>query len=151
MKRFLTVVFIAAAAISTSAQFAAQEEVPAYNAAPPKKGEKLPPILSGDQLTGPNFSMPVQVNAYKAAAKVPATLHQLPCYCHCDRNHGHNSLHSCFESDHGAHCGVCMAEAFFAAEQAKKGRTAKQIREAVIRGDYKSMDLQKYNVASKAN
>lgn len=149
MKRFLSLLFIAAAAISTSAQFAQPNEVPAYNAAPPKKGQKLPAIMSGAQLTGPSFSQPVQVNAYKAAAKIPATLHQLPCYCYCDRGHGHNSLHSCFENDHGAHCGVCMAEALFAADEVKKGKTTKQIRAEIIRGDYKAIDLQKYN--TKAN
>src|SRR5271163_3481040 len=31
------------------------DEVPAYNSQPPAKGTKLPPLLSGNQLTGPNF------------------------------------------------------------------------------------------------
>lgn len=146
MKKALTVLFVAAAAISTSAQFGKQpNDVPAYNAAPPRKGQKLPPILSGAQLTGRNFAYPVQVNSYKAAARNAAVIHQLPCYCYCDRGHGHNSLHSCFEDEHGAQCGVCMAEAIYADEQVKKGKTAKQIREAIVRGEYKSIDLSKYN------
>jgi hypothetical protein len=149
MKRLASVLFIAVAAVSTSAQFTPANEVPAYNAAPPKKGQKLPAILSGTQLTGPSFSQPVQVASYKAAAKIPEVLHQLPCYCYCDRGHGHNSLHSCFEDTHGAHCTTCMAEALYAAEQVKKGKTAKQIRAEIIRGDFKSIDLSKYNV--KAN
>ena len=149
MKRTLSILFIALGTITGSAQFSAPNEVPAYNAAPPKKGEKLPPIMSGAQLTGPSFTQPVQVAAYKAAATHPAVLHQLPCYCYCDRGHGHNSLHSCFETEHGAHCGVCMAEALYADQQVKKGKTAKQIRAGIINGDYKNLDLQKYNV--KAN
>jgi hypothetical protein len=149
MKRILTLAIIGFGAITTSAQFTPPNEVPAYNAAPPKKGEKLPAIMSGAELTGTSFTQPVQVNSYKAAAKIPAVLHQLPCYCYCDRGHGHNSLHSCFESTHGAHCGVCMAEALFAEEQTKLGKTPKQIRAAIIRGDYKKVDLNKYN--TKAN
>ncbi len=146
MKRFASILFIAAAAISTSAQFAqpSANEVPAYNAAPPSKGQKLPAIMSGAQ-----FSAPVQKKAYQAAARNAAVLHQLPCYCYCDRNHGHNSLHSCFESEHGSNCGVCMAEALYADEQVKKGKTAKQIRAEIIKGAYKSLDLNKYNTAGK--
>ena len=149
MKRLFPIALIAIAAISSSAQFTPANEIPAYNAAPPKAGEKLPPIMSGAQLTGPSFTMPVQVAAYNAAAEVPRVLHQLPCYCYCDRNHGHNSLHSCFESTHGAMCGTCMAEALFAAQETKKGKTAKQIRTEIIHGDYKNIDLQKYNNKGK--
>lgn len=144
MKRFASILFIAAAAISTSAQFAQPNDVPAYNAAPPSKGQRLPAIMSGAQ-----FSQPVQQKAYKVAARNAAVLHQLPCYCYCDRNHGHNSLHSCFESEHGGNCGVCMAETFYADEQVKKGKTAKQIRAEIIKGAYKSLDLNKYNTAGK--
>ena len=79
MKRFASILFIAAAAISTSAQFAQPNEVPAYNAAPPSKGQKLPPIMSGPRVA--QFGQPVQVKAYKAAARNAAVLHQLPCYC----------------------------------------------------------------------
>jgi hypothetical protein len=146
MKRFASILFIAAAAISTSAQFAQPNEVPAYNAAPPSKGQKLPAIMSGPKLA--QFPQPVQAKSYQVAARNAAVLHQLPCYCYCDRNHGHNSLHSCFESEHGGNCGVCMAEAFYADEQVKKGKTAKQIRAEIIKGGYKSVDLAKYNAVA---
>ena len=146
MKRFASILFIAAAAISTSAQFAQPNEVPAYNAAPPSKGQKLPAIMSGPKLA--QFPQPVQAKSYKVAARNAAVLHQLPCYCYCDRHHGHNSLHSCFESEHGGNCGVCMAEAFYADEQVKKGKTAKQIRAEIIKGAYKSVDLAKYNTVA---
>jgi hypothetical protein len=119
-----------------------QNDVPAYNAAPPAKGRALPPILSGNQLTGPEFQHPSQAKAYQAAAKIPRVLHQLPCYCRCDRSVGHNSLHSCFESEHGAHCAVCMKEAFYAYKETKKGRTPRQIRNGIIRGDFENIDLQ---------
>lgn len=142
MKRALILLFIAAVSISTSAQFAHQAgDVPAYNAAPPSKTAKLAPILSGSQLSGPSFGHPAQVKAYKEAAKYAAVLHQLPCYCHCDRNHGHASLRTCFESEHGANCSTCMQEALYAGDQTRKGKTAKQIRTAIIRGDYQQVDL----------
>ncbi len=146
MKRILTLFFMALLSLVTSAQLAPPTgDVPAYNANPPAKGEHLPPILSGGELKGPNFQYPVQARAYKAAAKIPNLLHQLPCYCHCDRSAGHNSLHSCFESVHGANCSTCMKEAFFAQELALKGRTARQIRAAIIKGEFEKVDLQKLN------
>jgi hypothetical protein len=123
-------------------QTSAQSDVPAYNAAPPAKGHPLPPIMSGKQLTGPEFQHPAQVKAYQAAAKIPAVLHQLPCYCFCDRSLGHNSLHSCFESDHGAHCAVCMKEALYAYRETKRGKTVKQIRNGIIRGEFDQIDLE---------
>ncbi len=80
-----------------------QEEggVPAYNAGPPPKGTKLPPLLTKADLWGADAQNPYQTHAYELAAKIPNVLHQQPCYCYCDRM-GHNSLHSCFESTHGA-------------------------------------------------
>jgi bacterioferritin-associated ferredoxin len=69
----------------------------------------------------------------------------MPCYCYCDRNHGHKSLRSCFEGTHGANCGTCMQEALYSYRQSKRGWTVKQIRDGIERGDYKMIDLQ--NVA----
>jgi hypothetical protein len=55
---------------------------------------------------------------------------------------GHNSLHSCYESDHAAHCGACLKELYFSYAEHKKGKSAKQIRQAIIRGDWQKVDLQ---------
>jgi hypothetical protein len=141
MKRLSLLVLIALFAVISSAQLA-QEDVPAYHSKPPAKGEKLPPILSGKQLQSPTFQFPAQVKVYKEAAKISPVLYQLPCYCHCDRSAGHTSLHSCFESEHGAHCGICMREAVLAAQMTKQKKTPKQIRDAIIRGDYERVNLQ---------
>ena len=92
----------------------AQGDVPAHHTAPPAKGAKLPPILPAPERWGPSFKHPVQVRAYEVAEKIPNVIYQQPCYCHCDRSVGHTSLHSCFESTHGAHCDACMKEAFYA-------------------------------------
>jgi len=142
MRRFASIAFIGFLAVATQAQWRPDpNDVPAYNAAPPAKGQKLPPILSGASLMGPAFTIPAQGVAYRAAAKIPTILHQLPCYCYCDRGHGHNSLHSCFEDTHGAHCSTCMQEALLAEQMSRQGKTVKQIRAAVMNGDFQKIDL----------
>ena len=110
MKRLGLLAFTFLLALSTSAQWAnpEQKEVPAFNAAAPKSGTKLPPLLAGDQLKTPMFRYPFQARAYEAAARNSKLIYQLPCYCYCDRSQGHNSLHSCFEGTHGANCATCI-------------------------------------------
>jgi hypothetical protein len=141
MKRLLGCIALGLVTLAASAQWSnPATDIPAYNAKPPIK--PLKPILSGDQLKGEYFSHPYQVAAYKMAAKVPAELHQQPCYCRCDLALGHNSLHSCFESTHGATCSTCMKEAIYAYEQTQKGKTPAQIRAAIERGEWQSVDLE---------
>src|SRR5438445_367956 len=102
-----------------------------------KPGNMLEPsTLSGKETE--DFQYPVTKKAYAAAAKIPGVLHQLPCYCYCDRGHGHKSLRTCFESEHGANCSTCMKEALFAEQETKKGKTPAQIRAEIIHGDYKT-------------
>lgn len=144
MKRLSLLFAIALLAVTSSAQFM-DKEVPTYHANPPAKGETLPPIASSAQLDQMNLKYGFQRRAYEAAAKIPRVLYQLPCYCFCDRSAGHQSLHSCFEGEHGSHCSTCMQEAFYAYQMTKKGKTAKQIREGVMRGEYKSIDLSTLN------
>src|SRR5258708_2267253 len=142
MKHFLCVAAIVLAAAITHAQFAGQTPPPAFHSTAPAKGETLPPILTLAQLAQEGLTQPAQKESYKAAVKVSAALYQMPCYCYCDRGHGHTSLRSCFESVHGANCGVCLAEALYTYQMSKKGWTPKMIRAGIIRGDYKMMDLQ---------
>lgn len=117
------------------------QDVPAYHAGAPAKGQTLPPILSGNQLTGQFFREKWQIAVYKEAAQIPNVLYQLPCYCRCDRELGHTSLHSCFEGTHGAICATCAMEGAYAYKMTKAGRTPRQIREGIERGDYRSIDL----------
>jgi hypothetical protein len=116
-------------------------DIPAYHPQPPAKGESLPPILAGDQLTGPFFREKWQVEVYREAAQIPNVLYQLPCYCHCDRALGHTSLHSCFEGTHGAICSTCAAEGAYAYKMTKQGWTPKRIRAGIERKEYESIDL----------
>jgi hypothetical protein len=141
MKRILGLLALGLVTVAASAQWSNPAvEIPAYNAKSPSKA--LPPILSGAQLSGPYFSHPYQVTAYKMAAKIPAVLHQQPCYCRCDVAMGHNSLHSCFEGTHGAACSTCMREAVYSYQQTKKGKTPAQIRAGIERGDWQDVDLE---------
>lgn len=129
-------------AISTPWAISQQEgETPHYNSVPPAKGQTLPPILGKEQLWGENAQYPFQTHAYELAAKIPAVLHQQPCYCYCDRGMGHNSLHSCFEGTHGAQCSVCLKELYYSYSMYQKKKTAAQIRQGIIKGEWKQVDL----------
>ena len=141
--RGLTLFFLFLVTLSVSAQWASPQEagsVPAYNAAPPPKGAKLPAILAKSDLWGADAQNPYQTHAYELAAKIPNVLHQQPCYCYCDRM-GHNSLHSFFENTHGAQCATCLKELYYSYQQHQKGKTASQIRAGIIKGEWKQIDL----------
>lgn len=129
--------------MTTSAQWVAPPaDVPAYNAAPPKKSAKLAPILPKHKRLGRYFQHPVQVRSYEMAEEIHAVLYQMPCYCYCDRGHGHNSLRSCFEDAHGAGCDACMREVFYTYQQLKKGVKPAAIRRGIIAGEWKKVDYQ---------
>jgi len=143
MKHFLGLLAILLAAAMTHAQFVNQAaEVPAYHPVRPKPGAVLPPILTQKQLAESGMIAPGQVASYKAASRASSVVYQMPCYCYCDRNHGHASLRSCFESTHGANCSTCMQESLYSYRQSQKGWSAKMIRDGIMRGDYKLLDLQ---------
>lgn len=144
LKRSLTLGILFLCTLMLSARWSISQDaakVPAYNASPPAKGTKLPPILAKEQLWGENAQYPYQTHAYELAAKIPKVIHQQPCYCYCDRM-GHNSLHSCFESTHGAVCGTCLKEVYYSYAEHKKGKTAAQIREGIKRGEWKQVNLE---------
>jgi hypothetical protein len=138
MKKSALFAFVFLLAITCLAQ---GDHVPAYNKGPLKPGEAQP-ILPKDQLWGESFQNPYQVRAYELAAKIPNVINQMPCYCYCERE-GHKSLHTCFESTHGAHCATCLKEIFYTYEQNKLKKTPAQIRAGIINGDWKSIDLEK--------
>jgi hypothetical protein len=121
-----------------------EEPVPAFHNQPPQG--QLPGTVSPTE-----FSDVVVQNAYILAARVKRILYQQPCYCHCDRSQGHESLLDCFASKHGAACGVCMREAIYSYEQSRQGRTAGQIRAGIERGEWQQVDMTKYQtpVAAK--
>jgi hypothetical protein len=141
VRRYLLLLVILAGVGCVAAQFG-PTDIPAFHGTPPPKSTKLPAILSGFDLVGPNFQNEFQSHAYILAAKISSVLYQQPCYCHCDRSVGHTSLRSCFEGTHGAHCSTCLKELYFAYQMHKQRKTAAQIRQGIERGAFETIDLQ---------
>lgn len=144
LKRGLLLAFLFLVTLTVSAPWATSQqegEVPAYNAGPPPKGAKLPPILGKEQLWAENAEHPYQTHAYELAAKISSVLHQQPCYCYCDRM-GHNSLRSCFENTHGARCDICLKELYYSYSEHQKGKTASQIRKGIMQGEWRQVKLE---------
>jgi hypothetical protein len=137
-KPLLLAPFIALIAILAIAQ--TDNPIPAFNPNPPTKADNLPPILAKDQRTGASFQNAYQVHAYELAEKIPNVIHQLPCYCYCDRQ-GHKSLRTCYEGTHAAHCSTCLKELYYAFQQTKLKKTPAQIRAGIIHGDWQQIDL----------
>ena len=114
------------------------EPTPAFHAEPPTG--TLPATMEASI-----YSDNIEIfNAYSVAGRVKKVLYQQPCYCHCDRSQGHGSLLDCFVSRHGSGCDICIKEAFYSYEQTRKGKTPAQIREGILRGDWKKVDTAKY-------
>ena len=113
------------------------EPVPAFHSQLPRG--PLPSTLDPSL-----FTTTLVQNAYTVAARIKKLLYQQPCYCHCDQSQGHGSLLDCFAGHHGSGCNICMAEDYFTYEQSRAGKTAAQIRAAMINGDWKAVDLHKY-------
>lgn len=77
--------------------------------------------------------------AYAIAAKDPALLAQLHCYCGCDKELGHRNLLDCYRDRHGAQCPICTGEAVEARKLADEGLAVEQIRR-VLRDDFAHRD-----------
>ncbi|MBI2688027.1 MAG: hypothetical protein HYX27_17095 [Acidobacteria bacterium] len=85
------------------------------------------------------FSDPRLAKVYEIARRIPAVLAQQPCYCYCDRGHGHRSLLDCQRDNHSAGCTVCRKEVLLADRLSRMGLSAKEIRTSIIRGDWKQV------------
>jgi len=116
----------------------AGEEIPPYHPSAPHE-KSLPPTLDPAQ-----FQDGITQNAYAMAAKVRRALYQQPCYCHCDKELGHASLLDCFTGTHAAVCNVCKWEGIYTYNETQNKKTAAQIREGILKGEWKKVDLTKY-------
>jgi len=99
--------------------------------------EPLPPTLDASPFAGDR----VAFISYALAARTKSILYQVPCYCPCNRQHGHESLLDCFTGKHGAKCGICEKEVIFCYRESRKGRTAPQIRDDIRAGKAWKIDL----------
>ena len=131
------------AAQAPSANSADKGDVPAHHESPPTG--PLPATLDPRSFPGA-----LNQNVYALAAKEKPVLYQQPCYCHCDREVGHTSLLDCYVDKHASVCAVCKMEAVYAYEQTKLGKTPAQIREGIIQGKCKEVDLAKYQTPAAA-
>jgi hypothetical protein len=71
---------------------------------------------------------PRVVRTYQLARQIPATLDGLYCNCHCKEDAGHRSLLTCFQSQHGAGCDICLEEAELAGQMQAQGRSLQDVR-----------------------
>ena len=74
---------------------------------------------------------PMVARTYEEARQVPQILDGLYCHCGCKEHADHRSLLTCFETDHGVGCDVCLQEAALAYRMHQDGATLKAIREAI--------------------
>jgi hypothetical protein len=80
---------------------------------------------------GTMLNTPGAADAYAAARRAPHVLDGIHCYCECAKHSGHRSLLTCFESDHGSQCDICMGEATLAMRLASQGSSLDDIRRAI--------------------
>ena len=80
--------------------------------------------------------------AYSVAKEIPDVLAQQPCYCYCQRQ-GHRSLLDCFASLHSTSCNICINEARLAGQLHRQGRTADEIRTAIIQKQWTNLGSSK--------
>ena len=87
------------------------------------------------------FTTPYVVKAYQLAKEMPEVLAQQPCYCYCDTGFGHKSLLDCHKDNHSAECLICVKETLLTGQLHKAGKSAAEIREAIIRGEWQQVSL----------
>ena len=94
--------------------------------------EPRPDITGETVLPASRYANYARVSVvYSQAAEIASILDGLYCHCDCSKHSGHRSLLSCFESDHGAACDICLSEAAIAHRMTKAGRSLEEIREAI--------------------
>jgi Protein of unknown function with PCYCGC motif len=111
------------------------DTIPSYFASA-EAAKPYPTTLSPEQ-----FPIPVVAHAYRVAQEMPGVLAQQPCYCFCYKTAGHRGLLDCYADLHGSSCSVCVQEALLTEKLTKEGRSPSQIREAIIRGDWRTVEL----------
>ena len=93
----------------------------------PRPGITAERVLTGAAIPG----TPGAAEAYAAARAAAGTLDGVYCHCDCSKHAGHRSLLTCFETNHGAYCDICMGEAMLASQLAGRGTSLKEIRAAI--------------------
>ena len=99
----------------------------------PAKGQLIEnkPVLTSALFTGKTAL------AYKYAAEIPKVLDSLFCYCYCKKNNNHKNLLTCFTSQHGSKCDICINEVLYAHELYEDGLSLDEIVVAVDKKFYR--------------
>ncbi|HYR86591.1 MAG TPA: CYCXC family (seleno)protein [Terriglobia bacterium] len=69
--------------------------------------------------------------AYQTAKDIPEVLAELPCFCGCMQNFGHENNLFCFRDEHGSGCSMCEDIALDARDMHKQGLSVDRIKEAI--------------------
>jgi hypothetical protein len=80
--------------------------------------------------------------AYSVAKEIPDVLAQQPCYCYCQRM-GHRTLLDCFRDLHATSCDICINEARLAGQLHRQGKTAEEIRTAIVQKQWANLGSSK--------
>jgi len=67
--------------------------------------------------------------AYEIAARIPATIDRLHCFCECaeSAHFRHKTLLTCFTDAHATGCGICVKETLLAWDLKQKGASDDEI------------------------
>ena len=104
----------------------------------PKEARPLPVTLPPSRFQNPGIA-----STYRIAKEIPEVLAQQPCLCGCGDNasEDHRSLLDCYVNEHASTCMVCMKEAVLASKMTSEGKSAKEIREAILRHDFTQVSI----------
>ena len=91
------------------------------------------PGVTAERVLAPSMvpNTPGAAEAYAAARSEPRVLDGVYCHCDCSKHFRHRSLLTCFESEHGGRCDICMGEAMLATQLASQGSSLADIRRAI--------------------
>ena len=93
----------------------------------PRAGVTAASVMPADAFA----AQPDVARVYAMAKKIPEVLDGLYCHCDCSKHHNHRSLLTCFESEHGSMCDICMGEVQLAYKMLQEGKSLDQIRIAI--------------------
>lgn len=105
---------------------AGRDSAPATHPAP-RAGVTAEKVLPASAFT----AQPDVARVYGMAEEIPEILDGIYCHCECRQHSDHYSLLTCYESEHGSQCEICLEEAELAYKMAKEGKTLEQIRAAI--------------------
>lgn len=84
---------------------------------------------------------PLAQHAYYVAAKIEPLLDQLPCDCENSPKNDRASLLDCFENRKASRSLACQQEAYYAYQESRAGKSAREIRKGILDGAWKNANL----------